>query len=98
MSLGIPVVASDAGGIPSLVGDTGLLVPPADVDRLADALDRLVRSPRLRERLGRAGRQRAEQECRPDRTALEYVALYRRLVDQNRTARVRSLVARAGSR
>jgi glycosyltransferase involved in cell wall biosynthesis len=81
MSLGVPVVATAVGGVPSLVTDehTGLLVPPGDAPRLAAALDRLVRRPDLRQRFGAAGRRRAEQECRADRTAREYVRVYRRL-------------------
>jgi glycosyltransferase involved in cell wall biosynthesis len=82
MSLGIPIVASEVGGIPSLVvhEETGLLVPADDAGRLADALDRLARSPSLRSQFGEAGRRRAQDECRPDRTAFAYAALYRRLV------------------
>jgi glycosyltransferase involved in cell wall biosynthesis len=82
MSLGIPVVASDVGGIPSLVAheETGLLVPAGDPGALAAAIDRLIQSPDLCSRLGAAGRRRAEEDCRPDRTALEYVRLYRRLI------------------
>jgi glycosyltransferase involved in cell wall biosynthesis len=82
MSLGIPVVASDVGGIPSLVthGETGLLVPAGEPMALAAALDRLIQSPALRHRLGAAGRRRVEEDCRPDRTAFEYVQLYRRLI------------------
>jgi len=82
MSLGIPVAASRVGGLPSLVahGETGLLVPPGDVARLAEALERLVQTMSLRERLGAAGRRRVEAECRPERTAAAYVAVYRRLL------------------
>ena len=100
MSLGIPVVASDVGGIPSLVlhDQTGLLVPAADADALATALTRLIRSPALRERMGAAGRQHAGEACRPDLTALEYVGLYRRLAGDRRSAvRDTSEVARARS-
>jgi len=81
MSLGIPVVASEVGGIPSLVvhEETGLLVPPGDPVRLASALQRLSDSAALRRRMAAAGRARAEAECRPDRTALAYAAVYRRL-------------------
>ena len=81
MSLGIPVVASNVGGIPSLVvhEETGLLVPPGDAVRLAVALQRLTDSATLRRRMGEAGRARAQAECRPDRTAQAYVALYQRL-------------------
>jgi glycosyltransferase involved in cell wall biosynthesis len=82
MSLGLPVVATNVGGVPSLVTDehTGLLVPPGDAASLAAALDRLVRRPELRQRFGAAGRRRVERECRADKTALEYVRVYRRLL------------------
>ena len=46
---------------------------------LCDALTRLIRSAALRERMGAAGRRRIENECRPERTAAAYVAVYRRL-------------------
>jgi 2-deoxystreptamine N-acetyl-D-glucosaminyltransferase/2-deoxystreptamine glucosyltransferase len=61
MAAGLPVVASDVGGIPEVVaeGVTGLLVPPLDVDALAGALDRLVADPALRERLAAGARRRA---------------------------------------
>ncbi|CCG03759.1 glycosyltransferase [Blastococcus saxobsidens] len=61
MAAGLPVVASDVGGIPEVVrdGETGLLVPPGDVDALAGALDRLVADGRLRSRLAAGARIRA---------------------------------------
>ena len=53
---GVPVVATDVGGTREVVvdGETGLLVPPADPDRLARALTRLLTTPELRLRLRRA--------------------------------------------
>jgi glycosyltransferase involved in cell wall biosynthesis len=63
MAAGLPVVASAVGGVPELVdGETGALVAPADPGALAAALARLVGEPQLRERLGAAGRRRAEAE------------------------------------
>jgi glycosyltransferase involved in cell wall biosynthesis len=58
MAAGIPVVSTPTSGIPEVVrdDDTGLLVPVADRTALADALERLVRDPELRERLGGSGR------------------------------------------
>jgi len=99
MSLGIPVVASDVGGIPSLVvnEETGLLVPPGDAVRLASALQRLTDAAPLRRRMGDAGRARAQAECRPDRTALAYAALYRRLAAAARAPSRDRAVARVGS-
>jgi glycosyltransferase involved in cell wall biosynthesis len=60
MSYGVPVVASDIGGITDIVEHdrSGLLVPPADPARLAGALERLARDPSLAARLGTAGEQR----------------------------------------
>ncbi|MES3013364.1 MAG: glycosyltransferase [Pseudomonadota bacterium] len=54
----LPVVVSDAGGLPEVVrdGETGLVVPRDDVPALRAALQRLVRDAPLRERLGRTGR------------------------------------------
>jgi glycosyltransferase involved in cell wall biosynthesis/peptidoglycan/xylan/chitin deacetylase (PgdA/CDA1 family) len=60
MAVGLPVVASRLSGIPELVDDgrCGLLVPPADAEALAGALERLAASPELRRTLGRAARER----------------------------------------
>ena len=59
MSLGVPVVAFDVGGVREQVGDTGLLVPPEDTSALAEALETVAADPELRARLGRAARARA---------------------------------------
>ncbi|TMC71879.1 MAG: glycosyltransferase [Chloroflexi bacterium] len=60
MSYGVPVVASAIGGITDIVEneESGLLVPPADADQLANALKRLALDPALAARLGAAGEQR----------------------------------------
>jgi glycosyltransferase involved in cell wall biosynthesis len=60
MSYGVPVVGSDSGGITDIIenGESGLLVPPADADQLARALERLARDPALAARLGAAGERR----------------------------------------
>lgn len=64
MACGVPVIASDLGGIPELVrdGHEGLLVPPGDVAALADALSALAHDKDLALRLGRAGWLRAAEE------------------------------------
>ena len=60
----LPVVVSDAGGLPEVVrdGKTGLVVPRNDVSALQAALARLVLDRALRARLGRAGRLHVERE------------------------------------
>jgi len=59
MACGTPLVTTDAGALPEVVGTrAGLRVPAGDVDALTAALRRLLDVPELADRLGRAGRQR----------------------------------------
>ncbi len=90
MACRTPVVASAVGGIPEVVvdGETGVLVPlelarpmePADPDRfehdLADAVNRLMAEPGLRDRMGEAGRQRAIADFSWEAIAERTVELY----------------------
>jgi colanic acid/amylovoran biosynthesis glycosyltransferase len=60
-AMALPVVTSDANGLPENVADgvTGFVVPRRDPQALADKLLLLARDPKLRARLGQAGRERA---------------------------------------
>ena len=62
MRAGLPVIASDVGGIGEAVahGETGALVPAGDVPAMRDALRGLLEAPAARERCGAAGRARYE--------------------------------------
>lgn len=63
---GVPVIATTGGGAMEIVSEAcGLLVPPADVERLAEALTLLIRDRGLRERLGGAGPSAARRRCGP---------------------------------
>ncbi|HKZ72592.1 MAG TPA: glycosyltransferase family 4 protein [Steroidobacteraceae bacterium] len=64
MAWGLPVVATAVGGIPGAVqhAQNGLLVPPGNIDALADALAQLLRSQPLRHALGAAARATIERE------------------------------------
>ena len=81
MALGVPVVASAAGGNPELVvdNDSGLLIPPRDVPAAAAAIRRLLSDASLGPRLARAARQRVEKgfssEVRLDRIESLYSSL-----------------------
>ena len=59
MAAGVPVVASTAGSIPEVTAGAALLVPPRDVDGLADAMARVLDDDALRRRLVDDGRRRA---------------------------------------
>ncbi len=62
LAVGLPAVTTDVAGIPEIVvhEQTGLLAPPSRPDELARSVLRLFDDDRLRERLARAGRRRAE--------------------------------------
>jgi glycosyltransferase involved in cell wall biosynthesis len=64
MAAGVPCVCTDVGGCRELVdpGVTGYLVPAADSRSLADRILELAENPQTRERMGRAGRLRIENE------------------------------------
>jgi starch synthase len=78
MAHGRPVVATGVGGLPDAVEDglTGVLVPPKDPAALRAALERLLGDAVLRERLGRAGRARAESELGWPAATRATLALY----------------------
>lgn len=63
MACRLPVVSTKLAGIPEMVadGETGLLVEPKDDHALADAIATLAANPPLRQRMGLAGRARAEK-------------------------------------
>lgn len=62
MAFGIPVIGTETGGIPELIGgDAGLLVPARDSQALARALSELATNPERRISLGRAGHARVRQ-------------------------------------
>lgn len=65
------VIGARAGGVPDAVvhGETGLLVQPADVGGLADALHDLLTQPKVRARMGAAARARIEAQCTWDHVA-----------------------------
>ena len=62
LAMGLPIVASDSGGIADIMGPAGLLVPEGDADALREALERVRDDAQLRERLATAGRERFRNE------------------------------------
>jgi glycosyltransferase involved in cell wall biosynthesis len=95
-AMGLPVVCSDAGGLPENVEHevTGFIVPRRDHRRLADRLAELAADPGLRGRMGRAARARAQSTLSVERQLERFEALYDRLLEQPVPARASQLLPR----
>lgn len=79
---GKPVIGADAGGIPGVVDDglNGLLVPFGDVNALAEAIERLLAEPQLRQTLGEHGRQKAATKYNWEQVGERVHQIYRELL------------------
>lgn len=75
MACGTPVVASDSGALPDVVGAAGILVPPGDPQALCDALLRVATEPNLAEALRISGQERAAA-CSWPEVARRYREMY----------------------
>jgi glycosyltransferase involved in cell wall biosynthesis len=90
---GVPIVTTAVSGIPELVedGETGLVVPLRDPAALASAIERLLDSPELRERLRKGARARVEQTFDLRRNAAIVASEIQRAVDPDAVAPRREL-------
>jgi glycosyltransferase involved in cell wall biosynthesis len=84
-----PVVATEVGGLPSQVdhGRTGFLVPPGDIEALADRIVQLLEDRELRKQLGTNGKRKLETEWSGKHLAPQVVAIYRRTIETANTRR-----------
>ena len=78
MSVGLPVLSTNVGGVAEILSEPGLglLVDPMNVESFAKALEQLVRSPDLRCRLGKAGQWHIFEKFGLDRMVTEYEKAY----------------------
>ena len=77
MACAVPVISTTGGALPEVVGDAGILVPPADYQALAQAIKSLLGHPEMANRLGQAGYQRVQKHFTWHRAAQKTVAAYR---------------------
>jgi glycosyltransferase involved in cell wall biosynthesis len=91
MSVGLPVVATRAGGLEEIVvdGETGRLVPIGDVAAMADAMKQYCADGALRAAHGAAGRRRAHEQFSLQGMVASYCELYERLLARPGTVPVR---------
>lgn len=69
MACGAPVIGSDSGAIPGVIGDAGMLFPEGDADALAEKIEWLANDERLQQDLSLRGRARVEQHYSVERVA-----------------------------
>lgn len=79
MASGVPVVGSNSGAIPDIIGDAGLIFPEGDISALADSLRQLATQLDLQASLRQKGRARILSHFTHDQVAAATVAVYHEL-------------------
>lgn len=92
LAAGVPMIASDIGGIPEMLidGETGLLIPPGDAGALSAAVERLRADPALGDRLVRQGRAHVETHFDAVTNTRKLLDLVKARVDERRAAVARA--------
>lgn len=85
MRAGLPVIASDVGGVSELIeeGVTGYLVPRGDAETLRARLEMLIDNPEIRHRMGMAGYERFLEKFTFDRMLTETVKVYEEVLQKH---------------
>ncbi len=82
MACGVPVVSSDGGALPEVVGDAGLVVPVRNSDAIAQAALKILQDEDLRERLIQMGLQRIETQFSWQKAAAQMTEIYLRMLTE----------------
>jgi glycosyltransferase involved in cell wall biosynthesis len=85
MSIGLPVIASNVGGIPEIIQkpEFGLLVPPQDSDALAENIINLLNNQHLRKMIGESGRKHVLDNFSIDATVNKLDQLYKYILSSD---------------
>jgi glycosyltransferase involved in cell wall biosynthesis len=78
------VISTTAGALPEIVGDAGILVPPADTRALVEAIAGLLDNPDRRRHLGETGRRRVMGMFNWKNTAIQTAEVYREAIERQR--------------
>ena len=81
MACAVPVVSTNGGALPEVVGDAGLVVEIKDADAIAQAIETLLLDDNARAHYAQAGRARIEQKFSWALAAKEMSALYYQIID-----------------
>ncbi|CAH0992834.1 D-inositol-3-phosphate glycosyltransferase [Sinobacterium norvegicum] len=83
MSCGVPLVSTDGGALPEVVGEAGVIVPVKNSAAIAEAVDELLQSPERRQQLAIAGRKRIEEKFCWHLAAEQMTEFYREVLKKN---------------
>jgi glycosyltransferase involved in cell wall biosynthesis len=88
MSIGLPVIASRVAGIPEMIvdGETGILIPPGNIEVIGDEIKRLMSNPSLRKSLGEKGRERVLKEFPKGKMLGQVRELYASIINEKHEA------------
>ncbi len=81
MSSGVPVIGSNSGAIPDIIGEAGLIVPEGNIEALRDALDNLRCNPDFWVRLSNAGRKRVLSHFTHEQVAAATMQVYQTMME-----------------
>jgi len=80
MACGTPVIATTGGALPEVVGDAGMLVPPADADALATAIRQLLNDRQAQQRMSEAGKKRVKEQFNWEQAARKTLEVYQEVL------------------
>jgi len=83
MACKVPVIGSNSGEIPYVIGDAGLIFPEADAKALADCIVQLMEKPELAKKLGEMGCQKAMTQYTNKALAKQQLEFYKELVNSH---------------
>jgi len=80
MACGTPVIATTGGALPEVVGDAGMLVPPANASALAAAIRQLLDDQQAQQRMSEAGKKRVREQFNWEQAARKTLEVYREVL------------------
>jgi len=83
MACGVPLISTNGGALPEVVGDAGVTVATKDPAALAEAIENLLLNTDARKRYGKLGRKRIEKNFSWALAAKEMTSLYYKILDDD---------------
>jgi len=85
MAMGKPVVSTRTDGSEVLIteNETGIIVPPKDPRRMADAVVNLINDPPRMKKMGELGRERVSRYFTPEKFGVEHEEFYRKILQSS---------------